>query len=75
MTEKQIDEMVSHFLGWKLPQDFAPDAGITFKPTHQYDSPHWPIGTNLMNAEQARVMIKHMLESSNVELSGRVNDL
>jgi len=56
MTEKQIDEMVSRFLGWKLPKDFAPDAGITFKPTHQYDSPHWPVGTNLSKARKEKMM-------------------
>ncbi len=26
-----INEMVSRFLCWKLPKDFAPDCGISFK--------------------------------------------
>ena len=61
MTEEQLNEMVNRFLGWKLPSDFAPDAGVSFKPTYPHDSPHWPIGTNLLTAEQAKAMIKHML--------------
>lgn len=63
-TEKAlIDVMVSRFLGWKLPKDFAPDAGISFNPgSHQEPSgPHWPSGTSLLHAEQARHMIEHML--------------
>ena len=38
-------------------------AGIGFAPhpIQQYDGPHWPTGTNLLNAEQARGMIEHML--------------
>lgn len=31
MTEEQIKHMVSRFLGWKLPKNFNPDAGISFK--------------------------------------------
>lgn len=60
-TDEQIDQMVSRFLGWKLPKDFCPDGGITFKPVHPHDSPNWPIGTCLLNDDQARAMIKHML--------------
>ena len=58
-----IDRMVSRFLCWKLPKDFAPDAGIRFlpNPVQQHDGPYWPTGTNLMHAEQAREMIEHML--------------
>jgi hypothetical protein len=36
---KYIKESVNRFLGWKLPADFAPDAGITFKPNANTDSP------------------------------------
>lgn len=54
-----IDLMVDRFLGWKLPDDFAPDGGISFTPI---DHPLlWPIGTCLLNADQARAMIKHLL--------------
>lgn len=54
--------MVSRFLSWKLPKDFHPDGGMVFIPTKGcgYDSPHWPVGTNLLTAEQAEQMLKHV---------------
>ena len=61
-----IDQAVDRFLGWKLPSDFAPDAGITFKPLANADSPieyqykHEPTGTNLLNGEQAEAMLAHV---------------
>lgn len=66
MTEEQIDHMVNRFLSWKLPSDFSPDCGITFK---QVSSPaplrsmHWPVGTNLLTYTQAREMVLHMLKN------------
>ena len=63
MDEKKIAEMVDRFLGWELPRDFNPDGGISF--VHEKDArgfePSWPIGTNLFTADQAKAMIKHML--------------
>lgn len=56
-----VKELVSRFLAWKLPKDFAPDAGISFEPSGEYDSWHWPTGTNLLDARQAEEMVKHML--------------
>jgi hypothetical protein len=57
---KITDEMVSRFLGWRLPDDFMPDGGVTFKPL-----PHgWPTGTNLLHAGQARAMLEHVLAAS-----------
>lgn len=60
------DEMVTRFLGWKLPADFSPDAGITFKRVYNEQSPfgpqnHEPTGTNLLSGEQARAMLEHVL--------------
>lgn len=62
MNKKQIDKMVDRFLSWKLPKDFCPDAGISFKPTKPYEvdelgNSWWPIGTNLLTADQARQML------------------
>ena len=61
----KINEMVDRFLGWKLPADFAPDAGISFKAEYNEGTPrpgkHEPIGTNLLSADQARAMIEYML--------------
>lgn len=66
MAKTVIDQMVERFLGWKLPKNFCPDAGISFKPTKPYEGDEfgnswWPIGTNLLTADQAREMIAHML--------------
>lgn len=53
-----IDKMVTRFLSWKLPKDFCPDGGMVFIPTkgRGYDTPFWPVGTNLLTADQARQM-------------------
>ena len=65
---KVTDEMVSRFLGWKLPDDFSPDAGISFKPDFNVGTPypgkHKPIGTNLFTADQTRAMLEHVLGDS-----------
>ena len=67
MTEAQIKHLVDRFLGWRLPEDFRPDAGISFKPTFNDHMPfgpmkHEPSGTNLFDAAQARAMVLHMIE-------------
>ena len=54
-----IERMVTKFLCWKLPEDFAPDAGIRFTPWRLPLC--WPVGTNLFTAVQAKQMIEHML--------------
>ena len=65
-----VKKMVDRFLSWKLPDDFAPDCGISF--TREFNAEYMasqgkspminePIGTNLLNAEQAKAMILHML--------------
>lgn len=67
VSEAQLQSMISRFLSWKLPKDFAPDCGITFKRTeHGFDPALWahfyePTGTNLFHAEQAKAMILHLL--------------
>jgi len=69
--EDLVKTMVDRFLCWKLPESFSPDAGIVFtKPEELY--PHmertehmWPTGTNLLDAEQAEKMVRHMLGLSN----------
>lgn len=58
MDEKKIDKIVDRFLGWKLPEDFSPDCGISYKKIGE------PIGTNLFTASQAREMIKYILGES-----------
>lgn len=53
--------MVDRFLAWKLPADFAPDAGISFESNYEHESPHWPTGTNLLHAGQAKEMLRHVV--------------
>lgn len=59
-----VAEMVDRFLGWRLPEDFHPDAGIEFTPPPEGFEHIWPTGTNLFTAEQADLMVRHMLGSA-----------
>ena len=73
---KVTKEMVDRFLGWKLPENFSPDGGVSFARTvNTYidgqfvkDAPRrkqdWPVGTNLLDADQARQMLEHVLGGS-----------
>lgn len=70
ISQAAIDEMVNRFLCWKLPADFAPDAGISFQAEYNAEymakqgkppCRHEPTGTNLFHAVQARQMIEHLL--------------
>ena len=56
---KTMDELVSRFLAWNLPENFAPDAGVYFKPPSHMAG--WPTGTNLLTADQAKQMLTHVL--------------
>ncbi len=66
MTEAQIKYMVDRFLSWKLPSNFNPDGGISFKAEYNENTAHpmrhEPVGTNLLDAMQAEAMVRHMLE-------------
>ena len=68
MNDDQIKEAVSRFLRWRLPRNFAPDGGISFKAAFNENTPwpmrHEPTGTNLLNATQAEAMIRHILGES-----------
>lgn len=57
MTKIQIKHMVDRFLSWRLPEDFGPDAGISF----DRGLLHEPVGTNLFTATQAEAMVRYML--------------
>lgn len=65
MTENQIKYMVNRFLSWRLPENFTPDAGISFKPNfNEYTAhpmKHEPTGTNLFDYTQAEEMIRYMV--------------
>ena len=66
MDDEQIKHMVGQFLRWKLPEDFHPDCGISFKrecnENTQWPSIHEPVGTNLFDHNQATAMVRYMLE-------------
>ena len=58
------DEMVIRFLSWSLPKDFAPDCGISFdgrKDENWCWNKTWPVGTNLLTADQAKAMLEHVI--------------
>lgn len=61
-----IKRLVDRFLMWKLPEDFSPDAGISFKAAFNEHLPvpmkHEPIGTNLLDARQAEAMLRYVLK-------------
>lgn len=66
VTDDQIKHMANRFLQWKLPDNFNPDGGISFKRIRNENSP-WPaknepVGTNLLDATQAEEMVRHIVE-------------
>ena len=66
MTDLQIKHMVDRFLAWKLPENFNPDGGISFKAASNEHTPypmkHEPSGTNLLDAAQAEAMVRFLVE-------------
>jgi len=76
MSKTMIDKMVDRFLGWKLPEDFGPDCYITFDREKAKQNPHcWPVGTNLLTADQARAMFEHALGEDMARLIEENNNL
>jgi hypothetical protein len=74
LTEGQIKYMANRFLGWKLPEDFHPDGGISFKRTFNDHLPqpmkYNPSGTNLFDSGQALEMVRYMVEGMLTEAPG-----
>ncbi len=64
MTNEQIQHMVRRFLGWKLPENFNPDGGISFQRLLADDFSYYPmpVGTNLFDHGQAEAMVRSMVE-------------
>lgn len=89
LTDAQIKHMVSRFLQWKLPEGFSPDGGISFERTMNagtpFESERRPAGTNLLDARQAKEMVRHMIDglpaealpsqTSGAEAVGWIGDL
>ncbi len=62
MTEDQIKYMADRFLGWRLPANFSPDAGISYtRPNYAPNVDATPSGTNLFDATQASEMVRYMI--------------
>ena len=70
VEEELIKRMVYRFLGWKLPDHFNPDAGISFQREYniEYNAKRGfppaiskPVGTNLFDADQAEEMVRYMV--------------
>lgn len=66
LSAEQIEHLTQRFLSWQLPENFQPDAGISFKPTFNDHLPepmkHNPTGTDLFDYDQAKAMVLHMAE-------------
>lgn len=62
MREDQIKHMIDRFLGWRLPQNFSPDAGVSYtRPNYHPSVDATPYGTNLLNATQAEEMVRYLI--------------
>jgi len=62
-----VEAMTRRFLSWRLPDAFAPDCGISFKPLTNppgMQPPLWPTGTNLFAYEQAKAMFEYVLAAA-----------
>ncbi len=66
MRDDQIKYMTERFLRWRLPENFNPDGGISFKKTFNettaHPMKHEPVGTNLFDVTQAEGMVRYMAE-------------
>lgn len=60
-TKEQIDAMVNRFLTWKLPPTFGPDCFVSFDREKAKANQSWPVGTNLLTADEARAMLEYVL--------------
>lgn len=73
-----VARMVDRFLGWKLPKDFNPDCGITFKPESDYQHSEYgrakyePTGTNLFTVEQATKLFEYLMYGNGVSDGNQV---
>jgi len=63
MRDDQVKHLVDRFLGWRLPENFNPDAGISYtRPNYAPGVDAAPSGTNLLDATQAEAMIRYLVE-------------
>lgn len=62
----EVKHMVDRFLMWSFPENISPDGGFSFKRTKPHPDSDivypMPVGTNLLDAQQAEAMVRHMIE-------------
>ena len=79
LSEEQIKYMVNRFLGWRLPENFNPDAGISFQPNFNEETAHpmrhEPTGTNLFDATQAEEMVRYLVDGMTLEATPTPEEL
>ena len=68
-TAPSADELAAAFLGWKLPEDFFPDYGISFARNEWHDRHGMPTGTNLFHFGQAKAMFEYVLAAAKPEVA------
>lgn len=65
-----IKKLADRLMGWKLPKEFSPDAGISFDgrglDARGYPR-QWPTGTNLLSVDQAKQMFEYLLDGIDLE--------
>jgi hypothetical protein len=64
LDKKLLDAMVNRFLGWRLPDTFGPDCFVSFDRERAKANGSWPIGTNLLTADEARAMLEYVLDAT-----------
>jgi hypothetical protein len=79
MSDEQITHMVNRFLQWRLPKDFQPDCGIQFdanaaKKLNPNNHTYEPVGTNLLSADQAKEMVRFIIEGLPDGIGGAPNE-
>jgi hypothetical protein len=66
MSDDQIKYMVNRFLMWRLPENFNPDGGISFQRMRNehtaFPAKNEPVGTNLLDAQQAEMMVRYLID-------------
>lgn len=70
-TMDDINLMADRFCQWTLPDGFSPDCGISFESIGSKGTEHEfkrkPVGTNLFSHEQAKEMIRHIINAPKEE--------
>lgn len=67
-----VRRMVDRFLTWKLPKNFSPDGYVSFNSTGAKNNFFWPVGTNILDAEQTREMFMYALDYTKDSVIGEI---